>query len=245
MSKQIELVDSVLSELHKKGILEHLLIIGSWSLYFYKYHYEVNLPPLRTEDIDIDANFLHRLIPPVDLSELLKDLGFNLDFQGDGSTTYTCMLDEARFKIEFLVPETGRGQPKPKEIKGFGISAPRLRWLNILEEDPVTVNYKGFKVKVPQPSRFVIHKLIISQEGESRKRNPLKVKKDITQALSITKMLLDMGQKNEITDWLKDKEKRGMKNKRKIIRQALLQSRVNLWSDFTVKEMEDIFNCTL
>ena len=244
MFKQLELINKILRKLNEEEILEHLLIVGSWSLYFYQHHYkEANLPPLRTEDIDIDAGFLRKLKKPVvDILEILKDFGFDVDFHGDGSISLICEIDKERFKVEFLVPETGRPAHDPIKIKGFGISAQPLRWLDILEEDFLTVDYDGMKINIPHPARFAVHKLIISQRRQKLRgtgESP-KVKRDITQALNVIKMLSEMKRSGEVTELANTLSKK----QKKLIKQALSRTEIVRLSGMLTEELEEIFNFT-
>jgi len=240
MKKQFELIYKILKKLHEEEILDHILIIGSWSMHFYQHHFkEAILPPLRTEDIDIDANFLRKLKKTVDISKLLEDFGFEVRFHGDGSISFIREIDEERFKIEFLVPEMGRPAHDPIKIKGFGISAQPLRWLDILEKDIITVDYNGLRVKVPHPARFAVHKLIISQRRRSGKGESPKVKKDIIQALSVTKMLSQMGRIKEIVDVVNKLSRK----QKKLIKRALSKPEIEEWSGMVIRELGEIFNC--
>ncbi|MCD4784104.1 MAG: nucleotidyltransferase domain-containing protein [Candidatus Eremiobacteraeota bacterium] len=212
MLKQFELVDEILKALDKEGVLVNIIIVGSWCIYFYKHHFEEAriLSNITTLDIDIDVNPLRKEKRKVNISDILISLGFDLRFHGDGSIS----LIHPEIKAEFLVPEIGRPAHDPIKIPGFGITAQPLRWLNLLEEEVITVDYKGMQVKVPHPARFAVHKLIISQRRIGR--NP-KVKKDIHQGIEVARMLIEMGQAgklNEIIGGLSLKQK-------KLVRKAL------------------------
>jgi hypothetical protein len=193
---QAELVDNILHELDREGILEDLIIVGSWCIHFYKHHYKEaeSLLSLKTTDIDIDVNLLRKNINPVNIIDILEKLDFEARFHEDGSI----VLINPLLKIEFLVPEIGRGDDKPIKIQGFQITACSLRWLDILEHEVITVNYKGLKVKVPHPARFAIHKLIISQRRMGKKTE--KPEKDIRQAVDVINMLSFMEEGEKVLE---------------------------------------------
>ena len=132
MSEQYEVIDSVLRELNKEGLLEHFIIIGSWCIHFYRAHFGKTfaVSPLKTLDMDMNVSFLSRIKKNVDIPELLKPLGFDIQFYNDGSI---CLLHPA-IKIEFLVPEKGRCADGPLKLSGFNITAQPLRFLNFLEK---------------------------------------------------------------------------------------------------------------
>lgn len=212
MSKQFELIDEVLKALNREGVLNNIIIVGSWCIYFYKHHFEEAkiLSNITTLDIDIDVNPLRKEKRKVNVSDIFISLGFDLQFHGDGSI----LLIHPEIKAEFLVPEIGRPAHDPIKIPGFGITAQPLRWLDLLEKEVITVDYKGMQVKVPHPARFAVHKLIISQRR--RGKNP-KTDKDIRQGIEVARMLIEMGQAkklNEIIGGLSRKQK-------KLIRKAL------------------------
>lgn len=99
---------------------------------------------------------------------------------------------EGEFKVEFLTPLTGRSPSGGKrfEIRQLNVSAVPLRFLDYLIEDPVAAAALGRRpvlVNVPQPSRYAVHKLIVSQE---RGRGfALKAQKDLEQSFDLQKVL--------------------------------------------------------
>jgi len=212
MSKQFELIDEILKALDREGVLDNIIIVGSWCIYFYRHHFEEAkiLPNITTLDIDIDVNPLRKEKRKVDIPNIFLSMGFDLRFHGDGSIS----LIHPEIKVEFLVPEIGRPAHDPIKIPGFGITAQPLRWLDLLEEEVISISYKGMKVKVPHPALFAVHKLIISQR---RRGKNSKTDKDIHQGIAVARMLIEMGQVkklNEIIGGLSRKQK-------KLVRKAL------------------------
>jgi hypothetical protein len=189
MSVQYEVVDNVLEALNREGILQHLIIVGSWCTYFYRHHYgEIfRVSPLRTLDIDINVSRLRRAKSQTDIPALLAPLGFDYQSHRDGSMS----LIHPAIKIEFLVPEKGRGAEGPLTLKGFRITAQPLRFLSLLEEDVLGVEYRGMTVNVPSPAHFAFHKLVISQRRWKKGEKP---PRDIRQALEVLDMLFRMGE---------------------------------------------------
>lgn len=209
MSNQHELVDRVLAAFHKAGILEHLIIVGSWCIYFYRHRYKEAeaLPPLRTLDMDIDVNFLSRTPVAVNIPKLLEELGFHSTFHGDGSMEFL----RPELAIEFLIPEKGRSAEGPCKIPGFGVVAQPLRFLSLLEDEVITVPYRGLNVHIPHPVRFAIHKLIISQRRRGLNQ---KAERDIRQAVEVLGMVYKIGEQQKIKGTLEGltrKQKRYVK----------------------------------
>lgn len=72
MEEKYELLAAVLKELQKKGVLDGLVFVGSWCLYYYRILFDdaPEIPLLRTTDIDFlvpnPANFKTK----VDVKEL-------------------------------------------------------------------------------------------------------------------------------------------------------------------------------
>lgn len=133
--------------------------------------------PLRTLDIDF---LLPRPYPrkvAVDLQAALAPLGFSVDFKPSGETCFV----HPDLKIEFLTPERGKGEDKPRLIRALGVKATQLRFLDLLFQDPIVIEEKGIKVRVPNPINFSQQKLIIAQ----RRRKKEKREKDIEQAVTV------------------------------------------------------------
>ena len=67
------------------------------------------------------------------------------------------------------------------------MNAQRLRFLELLEENTITVIFYGLEINVPHPVNFGLHKLIISQ----RRRNEDKRLKDLYAALSVLNLHIE------------------------------------------------------
>jgi len=96
---------------------------------------------------------------------------------------------EGEFKVEFLTPLTGK-TVKRVEIRQLGVPAIPLRFLDYLIEDPlpaVALGRRPVLVRVPQPARYAVHKLIVARERD--KRFALKAQKDLEQSLDLQKIL--------------------------------------------------------
>jgi hypothetical protein len=195
VSTQDEVVDRVLEILDDAGVLEQLIIVGSWCTYFYRHHFgeSFRVSPLRTLDIDIDVSLLKRARNKADVPRLLAPLGFDILHHNDGSMS----LVHPAIKIEFLVPEKGRGADGPLLLRNFRITAQPLRFLSLLEEEVLIVEYRGMKVNVPSPAHFALHKLIISQRRMAKTEKPLR---DIRQALEVLDMLYRRGEESKVTE---------------------------------------------
>ena len=99
---------------------------------------------------------------------------------------------EGEFKVEFLTPLTGsaRTTGKRTEIRQLGVPAIPLRFLDYLIEDAVPAIALGRRpvlVRVPQPARYAVHKLIVAQERKST--FTLKAQKDLEQSFDLQAVL--------------------------------------------------------
>lgn len=99
---------------------------------------------------------------------------------------------EGEFKVEFLTPLTGRGRVTGRrtQIRQFGVPAVPLRFLDYLIEQPlpaVALGRRPVLVRVPQPARYAVHKLIVARERD--KRFALKAQKDLEQSFDLQNVL--------------------------------------------------------
>ena len=134
------------------------------------------------------------------------------------------------FKIEFLTTKTDAHDKAPVLIERFNIPAQPLDFMDYLIEDvqpAIVLNGAGIPVKVPNPARYAVHKLAISQ------RRPIglqtKLAKDIRQASVLIEvlaednpgtLLLAIEAASARNDGLLSFIKRGMKNLKPKIRIA-------------------------
>lgn len=192
--KQYEICHEVLRRLYKAGILNHLILIGSWCAVFYKFYktsLDINVTKLRTRDIDFLIGRPSNIKNKVDVPELLKDLGFIVSFSGDKGFI---KLDHPDLIIEFLVPEQGRGTNVPLDIPNLGINATPIRFLNFLTQDNIKIQLDDFSLNLPEPCHFALHKLLIGQ----RRTNKEKTGKDIQMGVDILGLVVKSGDANSI-----------------------------------------------
>ena len=185
----------VLQVLHQEKLLEHLIVAGSWCLYFYNFHYTKgqSIATLRTRDIDFFIPFPRAVKIKIDLPNLLEQLGFALDFQGRSG--YIRLVHPELF-IEFLVSEKGRSVDKPYPLKQLKMNAQALRFLEILQLKTLNIKVKDFKLTLPHPSCFVLHKVLVY------KRRPKKDKRarDIEQIIRLLKLIQTQSELDSLTE---------------------------------------------
>lgn len=187
--QQYKLCVEVLRRLDKAGVLNNLILVGSWCIPFYQDYFKTvkYSSSIRSRDIDFMVPGSIKLKAKVDLVELLKDLGFVVGFQGREGYI---RLEHPDLAIEFLVPEKGRGSNKPFPLKELSINAQPLRYLSLLTQRVINAEVEGVKISLPHPAVFAFHKLIIAQI----RRNKDKEAKDKEQAVRILRALIDKGE---------------------------------------------------
>lgn len=154
---------------------EGIELIGSWCFLFYQKHFGAKSYPLRTQDVDFLIPLPYKGQKKFDVGNALEKLGFQYRFNPDGSIYYWT----TDLKVEFLVPEHGKGVDHALSVKPLSLKATPLRFVSMLLKDPVTIRDGDITVKIPNPLNFCLHKLIIAQ----RRKKTDKKQKDIEQAI--------------------------------------------------------------
>ena len=110
--------------------------------------------------------------------------------------------------FEFITTQ-GRSDG-PLTIKGLGVAAVPLRFMEYLLEDPieaVALYGPGVRVRVPDPARYAVHKLIVSQ---LRQPHSPKREKDVWQARELF-AAIGAREPDRIEDAIADARGRGVK----------------------------------
>lgn len=143
MSEQFGLFHKTVNTLGEAGILDDLILIGSWCLYFYRiiFNDSDNIPLIRTVDLDFLLRNPPKISSNVDVSSLLIQLGFTEE--------YSLMQGFSKFihpdlEVEFLIPEKGRGKDGPHRIEKININAQGLRYVGILQDHTMKVPFGEF-----------------------------------------------------------------------------------------------------
>ena len=194
MEKKINsLCLEVLNRLNEAGVLKDLIVIGSWSIYFYKYYFKSKdySTFIRTKDIDFLVPIPPKFQKEVNIFELVKDLGFLEKYRG--SKGYI-KLEHPDLSIEFLVPERGRGEDKPYSIPQLSINAQPLRFLDFLIENTISVNVERLHIKLPHPAAYALHKFIIFKRRSKKDKHD----RDIEGALRVFNELIRHKKHSEI-----------------------------------------------
>jgi len=145
VEEKYELLANVLKKLQEKGVLDGLVIVGSWCLYYYRILFDnaPEIPLLRTTDIDFLVPNPSKFKTHVDVSELLNLLGFDSDFDyNTGLVKYV----HPDLEIQFLTPALGRAKDTPHEIRQLNINAESLTYMRILQDYKFRMTHKEVTV---------------------------------------------------------------------------------------------------
>lgn len=185
MEEKYELLSAVLKQLQAKGVLDGLVIAGSWCQYYYRVVFDnaPEIPLLRTLDIDFLVPNPSKFKTNVDVSQLLNQLGFDSDFDyHTGLVKYV----HPDLEIQFLTPALGRAKDTPCEIKQLNINAESLAYMKMLQDHKFSMTHDGITLWLPQPEAYALHKILISP----KRKDPAKKQKDLMAAKSIGELCL-------------------------------------------------------
>ena len=154
-------------------------------MYVYREYFrnDPQIPLLRTADIDFLIPRPLKIKNGIDVHALLKNKGFDVQFSYPaGYIKYV----HPQIEIEFLTPEIDKGSESPFLVGPFNLSAQQLRYLTILQNYTMKVLLGENKITVPEPSAFVLHKLLLS----SKRKRTEKREKDLRTAIDLGEFLL-------------------------------------------------------
>ena len=162
----------------------------------------------RTEDADFSATrfAIPNLAKGPDLQAILQraDRTFVPKFAATDKLP-SRFVSENGLIVEML---TTRGRNDgPVQIPALGCAAIPLRFMEYLLEDPIeaVVLYgAGVRIKVPDPARYAIHKLIVHQV----RTNPIKAQKDLWQAKELIEVYRTRDP-DHLDDMIEDATRRG------------------------------------
>lgn len=166
---------------------QELVLVGGWAHRLYRYHPSAATPahaPLVTRDADLA--FSERPTLARGIGKALHDAGFEEELSGEHVppvAEYHLGGDDSGFYAEFLTPligsEVGRGGRSRATVSAGGITAQRLRYLDILLVAPWTVALEAgdefgleerAEVRLPNPATFIAQKLLIHPSRRPEKQ---------------------------------------------------------------------------
>lgn len=178
--------------------------------------FEHNL--LKTADIDMAFdNSIEALAKPVNILDALRKIDPAFREIPGLSHKYPphSFISSSGIRVDILAPLVGKHKPSIKISNILGAAAEPLRFLDFLIKDPVQAVLIGPKggipVMVPDPTRYALHKLIISSyrsASDTSKRT-----KDLAQAHQLLEVCL-RERKTDLLMAYKEVLKRGPKWKK-------------------------------
>jgi len=132
--------------------------------------------------------------PDEPLGKVLENAGmgfFEVPAMNKKSASTMYKIQGKEFHVDLLTPMHGAESKKPVYLKNLKTYATPLRFLDYLLTDTtsaVVVAKNGIVVNVPDPSRFAIHKLVVSVRRPTI--DHIKSEKDRTQAMQLLDILL-------------------------------------------------------
>lgn len=157
-----------------------LVFVGGWAHRLYRLHPLATVPayrPLAT--LDADVAFAERERFEGNIKTQLLAAGFEEQLTGNHHppvSQYTLGKDDSGgFYAEFLTPMTGSGRTRTGQslatVQSAGITAQRLRYLELLLEHPWTVTIDAdwgaaspMDLRIPNPVSFIVQKLLIHDQ---------------------------------------------------------------------------------
>ena len=170
----------LLRRFDREGVLNQVMLIGSWCLALYRSALSgaTRLPAIRTLDADFLIPNQGLITRDVNVPSLLEQMGFVSTFVGSSGWV---VYDHPELRVEFLVPERGRGSDQAHDVRKLHVTAQGLRYLNLLAQHPRQLSYEGLSVCVPEPAAYALQKLIVS----ARRTKAEKRQKDLEAAVAV------------------------------------------------------------
>jgi len=167
--EKFELLYSVLSSLHKAGVLTDCVLIGSWCQDFYRQLWgnPFQIPAARTTDADLLLSKQLKFKNSVDIAAIMEQNGFKIQ---RSSTTDAMRFIHEDFKFEFLADAGAKPDENVFFFKNLRISAQELHFMSIPLKYNFVVPFRDISLRLPEPEAFALHKLIVSQYRKKREK---------------------------------------------------------------------------
>ena len=148
---KFELLYSVLSSLHKAGVLDKCVLIGSWCQDFYRHQWNnpFQIPAATTTDADLLIPRRLKLSAPVDVSAIMKQNGFKVDVHFPSGLLKFIHED---FKFEFLTDTGAKSEETVYKFKNLNLTAQELHFMNIPLAYNFKMKFRDITIRLPEPS---------------------------------------------------------------------------------------------
>lgn len=156
--------------LDRENLLDKVIIIGSWAVYFYSMIYPNFSINIRTVDIDFYVPFPTNFKQKYSLVLSLKKI--NYDLRQDTLTQKDVFISPDQFELEFLTG-LNRNELNVVTLGNTQIHAESLRYLDLFNRHYIDFKFEGLVVKVASPAAYVTQKLLILHQRKT------KIEKDV------------------------------------------------------------------
>lgn len=203
------------------GLLQHVMIIGSWAEYFYPSLFKTDfIPNFKTRDIDFFYRNINIPKEKIPIIEKLKEIGYVYD-EEDGISRF---YKEDLLELEFLTRILGAGTEGKIEIKSLGIRSEGLRVINILglfakEVKALSPDKNEYTIIVPEPAAYVVQKILTNPT----RKPPEKKQKDIA---AVKELLYHIEKSPEHLMKLQEVYKSLSKKQLKILKQVCTENNI-------------------
>ncbi|HEY5555631.1 GSU2403 family nucleotidyltransferase fold protein [Acetobacterium sp.] len=168
-----------LTILDSLGLLEHVILIGSWAEYLYEQCNVVEsfISTTKTMDIDFLVKNIRKPREKIALVDAFQEKGYDLAFRHNGVVT----LVKDEFEVEFLAKQIGKPIPVVDSLN-FG-KLETLGHMSVIEKNIITVGYEGVPVSIPNPAAFALQKMVINKDRKAKQMKDAEAVKNLVYAL--------------------------------------------------------------
>ena len=166
----------ILQVLSEANVLNDLILIGSWSLLFYREIFLNFEPSIRTTDLDFYVPNAKSIKTKGNIINTLKDL--NYDLVCDILSNKSRFISPDGFELEFLT-KLSRDNLRCIKIGNTRIYAESLPYVDIFSGNFIEVDFDGIKVKVATPASYILQKLLINEERKEKAEKDINSIKEV------------------------------------------------------------------
>lgn len=158
MKDNRERLKEILNVLREEELLEKIILVGSWAVYFYHEIFANFDLSIRTTDIDfyvpIPSNFKDKF------GIINSFKAINYDVRTDTLTNKVVFFSPDEFELEFITGLT-RKQLSTVRLGSTPIYAESLPYLNLYNDQPLKHSFEGMTINLASPTAYVIQKLLV------------------------------------------------------------------------------------
>lgn len=164
----------ILEIMNTEGILNDVILIGSWCLLFYKNIFENFEPLIRTTDLDFYVPDAKKIKEKNGLINTLRVE--NYDLISDTLTNKSTFISPDGFELEFIT-KLNRKKLDCVQLGKTRIYAESISYVDIFSANYIDVCYGDISFKIASPSSYVLQKLLINEmRKEKSEKDILSIK---------------------------------------------------------------------